>query len=76
MTKILVAVVDRDKKDRIRQQGDLGGERWQGPRRPRRGRQRIENDQCAFCKAKGHWARDCPKKGREKKVLTLEDDED
>ena len=76
LARMLATVVDRDKKDRIRQQGDLRGEKWQEPRRPRRGRQHIENDQCAFCKAKVYWALYCPKKGREKKVLTLEDNTD
>ena len=38
----------------------------------------LDKDQCAYCKEKGHWTRDCPKKKtdiRSPKVLTLEDDD-
>jgi hypothetical protein len=38
----------------------------------------LDKDQCAYCKEKGHWAKDCPKKEtdtRSPKVLTLEDDD-
>ena len=38
----------------------------------------LDKDQCAYCKEKGHWTRDCPKKKtdtRPPKVLTLEDDD-
>lgn len=38
LTRILAAVVDKDRRDRIRQTGDLGDGKWQGPRRPRRDR--------------------------------------
>ena len=46
-----------------RQTGYLGNTE---PRRPQnsRGPSRppLDKDQCAYCKEKGHWARDCPKK--------------
>lgn len=36
----------------------------------------LEKDLCAYCKEKGHWARECPKKkGKAPKFLALEDDD-
>lgn len=62
-----------------RQTGYLGNT---GPRRPQSSggpsRPPLDKDQCAYCKEKGHWARDCPKKKtdtRPPKVLTLEDND-
>ncbi|KAL6084128.1 hypothetical protein STEG23_032494 [Scotinomys teguina] len=37
----------------------------QDKERPRQGERRrppLDKDQCAYCKEKGHWARECPKK--------------
>nr|NP_955586.1 p10 NC [Moloney murine leukemia virus]1U6P_A Chain A, Gag polyprotein [Moloney murine leukemia virus]1WWD_A Chain A, Nucleoprotein p10 [Moloney murine leukemia virus]1WWE_A Chain A, Nucleoprotein p10 [Moloney murine leukemia virus]1WWF_A Chain A, Nucleoprotein p10 [Moloney murine leukemia virus]1WWG_A Chain A, Nucleoprotein p10 [Moloney murine leukemia virus]2MQV_A Chain A, Nucleocapsid protein p10 [Murine leukemia virus]2MS0_A Chain A, Nucleocapsid protein p10 [Murine leukemia virus]2MS len=42
-------VVSGQKQDR------QGGERR---------RSQLDRDQCAYCKEKGHWAKDCPKKPR------------
>ncbi|CAD7677310.1 unnamed protein product [Nyctereutes procyonoides] len=39
---------------KVRQSRDLGDKR--GPR--------VERDQCAYCKEKGHWVKDCPRKGQ------------
>nr|AAL87855.1 group specific antigen [Porcine endogenous retrovirus] len=76
LTKILAPVVqgknhrerDRDfRKIRSgpRHSGNLGN------------RTPLDKDQCAYCKEKGHWARDCPKKGTKGlKVLALEEDKD
>lgn len=33
----------------------------QGARSGKRRGPRLEKDQCAYCKEKGHWAKDCPK---------------
>ena len=62
-----------------REAGYLGNT---GLRRPQNSgetsRPPLDKDQCAYCKEKGHWARDCPKKEtdtRLPKVLTLEDDD-
>lgn len=35
----------------------------------------LEKDQCKYCKGKGHWAKDCPKKrqSKPKQVLALEE---
>ncbi|XP_041909991.1 uncharacterized protein LOC121676956 [Arvicola amphibius] len=65
MSKLLATVVSSQRQGR--QEGD------------RRGPQ-VEKDQCAYCKEKGHWVKDCPKrpKGPRKprpqtSLLTLED---
>ena len=49
MSKLLATVVIGQRQDR------QGGER----RRPQ-----LDKDQCAYCKEKGPWAQDCPKKPR------------
>lgn len=77
LSRILAAVVGEREgrnKPENRQTGYLGNKE---PRpEGRRSVQKIlEKDQCAYCKEKGHWARECPKKkGRAPKVLTLKDD--
>lgn len=71
LTRILAAVVG-DRKLERGQSGYLGNRagRSSGERRPR-----LEKDQCAYCKDKGHWAKDCPKKKQKKPlILTLDED--
>ena len=64
----------RNKPDN-RQTGYLGNNEPR-PEGRRYAQKILEKDQCAYCKEKGHWARECPKKkGRAPKVLTLKDDE-
>lgn len=70
LTRILAAVVrERDQEQtqsRARKSGYLGN------------RTPLEKDQCAYCKKKGHWARECPrnkKNGPSKKVLALEEED-
>lgn len=74
LTKILAAVIGKTETDRPEkgQSGYLGNR----ARRPLRDqRHQLEKDQCAYCKEKGHWARECPKKKpRKPKVLALEKD--
>lgn len=83
LTRILAVVVgERDiagcregKRAGCRQTGNLGN------RRPRTGNGRrkppLEKDQCACCKEKGHWARECPKrKENTHKVLNIQEDDD
>jgi len=36
------------------------------------GNHRLEKDQCAFYKDKGHWKSDCPKLNKSKKESRLE----
>lgn len=63
LTKILAAVV-----------------REKGPGREgeKRRRPKVEKDQCAYCKERGHWIKDCPKRPKDQKkpaaVLTLGED--
>lgn len=76
LTRILAPVVgDREtpkREGRPRQSGYLGNTRSRNPRNSEGlPRQPLGKDQCAYCKEKGHWARDCPKK----KPLTLEDND-
>ncbi|XP_069396615.1 uncharacterized protein [Delphinus delphis] len=47
MTKVLAAIVQKDQE---------------GPPATRPSRRPLDRDQCAYCKEKGHWARECPKK--------------
>lgn len=76
LARILAAVAG-DRKEvsvRPRQTGYLGNQKM----RTSNGGQRyhLEKDQCACCKKKGHWARECPeRKGRIPKVLALEEDD-
>lgn len=71
LTKILATVV----------------EKGQGPRERAPGNQRKpwDRDQCAYCKERGHWAKECPKNPRSRKskeggpraqVLALGEDSD
>ncbi|KAL6060172.1 hypothetical protein STEG23_004061 [Scotinomys teguina] len=70
LTKILATVVTGAEQNRPRQNKYLGDKR----------RPRVEHDQCAYCKEKGHWVKDCPvraQKGKTRKpvpVLSLEED--
>ena len=71
LPKILPAVIGEGKSEKG-QSGYLGNR----ARRPPGGqRLQLEKDPCAYCKEKGHWARECPKKRqRGPKVLALEED--
>ena len=71
LTKILAAVVGEGKSEKG--QLEYLGNRARRP--PGGQRLQLEKDQCAYCKEKGHWARECPKKRqRGPKVLALEED--
>lgn len=71
LTRILAAVVS-ERGSRDRQTGNLSN---RARKTPRDGRPPLDKDQCAYCKEKGHWARECPRKKnvREAKVLSLDD---
>nr|YP_009109699.1 p10 protein [Baboon endogenous virus strain M7] len=32
-----------------------------------RRRPKVDKDQCAYCKERGHWIKDCPKRPRDQK---------
>ncbi|VFV38472.1 Hypothetical predicted protein [Lynx pardinus] len=49
MTKVLATIVQKN-------QGPTGEQKTRPPRHP------LGKDQCAYCKEKGRWIRDCPKK--------------
>lgn len=56
----------------------LGSRVEQGRQEPGGGRNpRLGKDQCAYCKEKGHWVRDCPKKPSKPrtKVLHIEEED-
>lgn len=84
LTRILAAVVsykeEQTQGSGRRQSGYLGNSGLKKPPRSGGGaRPPLAKDQCAYCKEKGHWARDCPKKRagpRTPKVLALESEED
>ena len=70
--RILAAMIGEKGKIEHRQIGNLGN------RRPKMNMDRhpLDKGRCAYCKEKGHWARECPKKkGRDSKVLVLEEDD-
>ncbi|XP_035305883.1 uncharacterized protein LOC118239406 [Cricetulus griseus] len=63
LAKILATVV-QGSEHRPGQTGNLGDKR----------RTRVERNQCAYCKEKGHWVKHCPKNPRRKPtpILPLE----
>lgn len=70
LSRILATVVQDTERSRPGRNRDLGDKRkpW------------VEKDQCAYCKEKGHWVRDCLKKpqGPKKRpipILSLEEDD-
>ncbi|XP_073075517.1 uncharacterized protein [Manis javanica] len=71
LTKISAAVVEN--KGRPPSSGRTSKAGPLGNRPP------LDKDQCAYCKGKGHWVKECPKKpprGPPKKALSLLEDED
>ncbi|XP_062961832.1 uncharacterized protein LOC134384148 [Cynocephalus volans] len=72
LTRILAAVVG-ERGSRDRQTGTLSNRARPTPRDKR---PPLDRDQCAYCKEKGHWARECPRKKKNDKkarVLSLDD---
>uniref|UniRef100_A0A8C7BP64 CCHC-type domain-containing protein n=1 Tax=Neovison vison TaxID=452646 RepID=A0A8C7BP64_NEOVI len=61
-TKKLVKVLALYEAGRRR----LGDSKWKEKPKQREGRREdLDSNQCAYCKEKGHWARECPKKKTE-----------
>ncbi|XP_062950944.1 uncharacterized protein LOC134376272 [Cynocephalus volans] len=72
LTRILATVVS-DKRFTDKQKGTLSNRARPTPRDKR---PPLDRDQCAYCKEKGHWARECPRKKKNDKkarVLSLDD---
>ncbi|XP_062962489.1 RNA-binding protein 25-like [Cynocephalus volans] len=72
LTRILATVVS-DKGFTDKQKGTLSNRARPTPRDKR---PPLDRDQCAYCKEKGHWARECPRKKKNDKkarVLSLDD---
>ena len=61
-----------EREERLRKSGKK--ERPGDNRRPR-----VDRDQCAYCKERGHWVKDCPKRPQDPRktstrVLSLDED--
>lgn len=65
--RILATVVDKDKRDRIRQKGDLGDGKWQGPRRPRRDIHNWKETNVHIVKAEGTGLGNVPRRDKGKR---------
>ncbi|XP_073856797.1 uncharacterized protein [Macaca fascicularis] len=73
-----------DRKDRVRNKhltkilAAVVKEKGPGREGEKRRRPKVEKDQCAYCKERGHWIKDCPKRPKDQKkpaaVLTLGED--
>ena len=82
LARILLATTadfpeERDR--RLRQLAD-DARKGKGTTKGGGGKQRLQKDQCAYCKEIGHWAQDCPKRaggkgGKTARVNVLELDE-
>lgn len=49
-------------EERDRRLRQLASDQKRGKETARKGRWRLQNDQCAYCKEIGHWTQECPKK--------------
>ena len=56
----MLAAAIAQETGRTREQGYRGPRRRRFPSGAPRARIPIEKDQCAYCKQKGHWKRECP----------------
>uniref|UniRef100_A0ABI7ZV80 CCHC-type domain-containing protein n=1 Tax=Felis catus TaxID=9685 RepID=A0ABI7ZV80_FELCA len=80
LARILLATTADSPKERDRRLRQLADDARKGKGTTKRGKQRLQKDQCAYCKEIGHWARDCPKRAGGKgsktdRVKVLELDE-
>ena len=68
LSKILATVANQTRPEAGR------SDRMENRMRPR-----MDKDQCAYCKEKGHWVKDCPKRPRNPRkqpaqLLALDED--
>ena len=80
LARILLAITADSPEERDRRLRQLADDARKGKGTTKGGKQRLQKDQCAYCKEIGHWARDCPKRAGRKgsktdRVKVLELDE-
>lgn len=80
LARILLATTADFPEERDRRLRQLADDARKGKSTTKGGKQRLQKDQCAYCKEIGHWARDCPKRAGGKgsktdRVKVLELDE-
>ena len=80
LARILLATTADFPEERDRRLRQLADDARKGKGTTKGGKQRLQKDQCAYCKEIGHWARDCPKRSGGKgsktdRVKVLELDE-
>ena len=62
LVRILLATTADSPEERDRHLQQLADDARKGKGTTKEGKQRLQKDQCAYCKEIGHWARDCPKR--------------
>ncbi|KAK1346846.1 hypothetical protein QTO34_000706 [Cnephaeus nilssonii] len=64
--KILLATTADSPEERNRHLRRLAGSQEDGKGTARGGRQKLQKDQCAYCREIGHWKQECPKRASKK----------
>ena len=62
LARILLAATADFPEERDRHLRQLADDTRKGKGTTKGGKQRLQKDQCAYCKEIGHWARDCLKR--------------
>ncbi|VFV37112.1 Hypothetical predicted protein [Lynx pardinus] len=62
LARILLATTADFPEERDRCLRQLADDARKGKGTTKGGKQRLQKDQCAYCKEIGHWAQDCPKR--------------
>ncbi|XP_058556932.1 uncharacterized protein LOC131495802 [Neofelis nebulosa] len=80
LARILLTTTADSPEERDRRFGQLAGDSRGGKGTTKEGKQRLQKDQCTYCKEIGHWAQECLKKAGGKgsktdRVKVLELDE-
>ena len=80
LARILLATTADSPEEQDSRLRQLADDARKGKGTTKRGKQRLQKDQCAYCKEIGHWAQDCPKRasgkgGKTDRVNVLELDE-
>ena len=71
LARILLATTADSPEERDRRLRQLADDARKGKGTTKRGKQRLQKDQCAYCKEIGHWTQDCRKgpAGREARLI-------